>query len=40
MTQTHGLISPYGLGIAKKVGLFVVVAAKLKVKLKGKWCDG
>jgi hypothetical protein len=31
--------SPYGLGTAKKVGLFVVVDAKFVEKRKGKWYD-
>jgi hypothetical protein len=39
MTQIHGLISPYGLGTAKKAGLFVVVDAKFVVRLKGRWYE-
>jgi hypothetical protein len=34
MTQIHGLISPYGFGTAKKVGLFVAADAKFVAKLK------
>jgi hypothetical protein len=40
MIQTHALISLYGLGIAKKAGLFVVVDAKSVARLKGRWSDG
>jgi hypothetical protein len=40
MTLTPASTNPYGLGTAKKVGLFVVVDAKSVVRLKEGLCDG
>jgi hypothetical protein len=34
MTQIHALTSLYGLGIAKKAELFVVVAVRYAARLK------
>jgi uncharacterized membrane-anchored protein len=39
MIQIHALTSLYGLGTAKKVGLFVVVAVKYAARLKGRWYE-
>jgi uncharacterized membrane-anchored protein len=39
MTQIHALTSLYGLGTAKKAGLFVVVAAKFVARLKDAWYE-
>jgi hypothetical protein len=36
MIPIHASTSPYGLGTAKKVGLFVVVDAKFVARLKGR----
>jgi hypothetical protein len=40
MIQIHVLTSLYGLGTAKKAGLYVAVVARLKARLKGGWSDG
>jgi hypothetical protein len=39
MTQIHASTSLYGLGTAKKAGLFVVVAAKFVARPKGRWYE-
>jgi hypothetical protein len=39
MILTAASTSPYGLGTAKRVGLSVVEAAKLGVRLKGRWYE-
>jgi hypothetical protein len=39
MIRTHGLISPYGLGTAKKAGEFVGVVAKFVEKLRARWYE-
>jgi hypothetical protein len=39
MTQIHALTSLYGLGIVKKVALFVVVAVKSVEKPKVRWYE-
>jgi hypothetical protein len=39
MIQTLASISPYGLGIAKRVERYVVVAAKFVARLKGRWYE-
>jgi hypothetical protein len=39
MTQIHASTSLYGLGTAKKVGLFVVVDVRFVVKPKEKWYE-
>jgi hypothetical protein len=39
MTQIHGLISPCGLGTAKKAELSVAMDAKYAARPKGRWYE-